>query len=171
MAQALPESAAKIWDAKHWDLSSRIPRVADVRRIIVACIAESSPRQPMRRTLPFFLREGAQRHGETSTRNAANDRSPIHHWITSLTTGSPTILRFERGFTPVGHRPVVAGSCRWRSPLADIPASVCFRDQRQAVVDPEVIGERPVSGSPVKGRSNRALAATVRIRALSGVPI
>jgi hypothetical protein len=27
-----------------------------------------------------------------------------------LTTGSPTILRFERGFTPVGQRPVVAAS-------------------------------------------------------------
>jgi hypothetical protein len=32
--------------------------------------------------------------------------------------------------------PLLAGSCRWRSSLADIPASVCFRDQRQAVVDP-----------------------------------
>jgi hypothetical protein len=31
------------------------------------------------------------------------------------------------------------GSCRWRSPLADIPASVCFRDQRQAVVDPKAV--------------------------------
>ncbi len=33
--------------------------------------------------------------------------------------------------------PLLAGSCRWRSPLADIPASVCFWDQRQAVVDPQ----------------------------------
>ena len=31
----------------------------------------------------------------------------------------------------------VAGSCRWRSPIADIPVRVCFRDQRQAVVDPK----------------------------------
>jgi hypothetical protein len=44
--------------------------------------------------------------------------------------------------------PLLAGSCRWRSSLADIPASVCFRDQRQAVVDPVQTVVLQKSGRP-----------------------
>ena len=44
----------------------------------------------------------------------------------------------------------MADPCRWRSPIAAIPACVCFRAQRQAVADPMQPDDRPLWGIQIR---------------------